>query len=186
MEDQSDALSKSPAANLKLHDQSIPHKEASKKILKQLRLIIRSLSIESKKIHKSYGITTPQLICLNHLHGCKDFKATHKELTAALHLNPSTVTGIVDRLAKKGLVAKLPKQLDKRRTYICLTMEGEKLLLLKPDLLQERLQGKLEKSDPQALSSLLNSLEWLTNALDIQEEIDSAPYLTIEEPLEKD
>ena len=49
-------------------------------ILTQIRKIIRSVNLESKRIEKEYGISIPQLLCLNYLNGRDDYKATHKEL----------------------------------------------------------------------------------------------------------
>ena len=67
-------------------------------------------------------------LCLNFLNEKDDYQSTHKEIRNYLNLNSSTVTGIIDRLEKKGLVARLPKKEDKRTTYIALTSLGAKLL----------------------------------------------------------
>ncbi|MEJ2595055.1 MAG: MarR family transcriptional regulator [bacterium] len=112
-------------------------------ILIMIRKIVRSINLESKKIQKDFGISIPQLLCLNYLGQQENYQGTHKELTVYLNLNSSTVTGIINRLEKKGLVARLPKKDDKRVTYISLTSAGFKLLGETPDLLHQKLLKKL-------------------------------------------
>lgn len=64
-----------------------------------------------------------------------------------LSLNSSTVTGIINRLEKRGYVARLPKSGDRRVTFITLTALGIKLLEDAPNVLHDRLAQK-----PDALS----------------------------------
>ncbi len=69
-------------------------------ILTGLRKIIRSVNLESKRIEKQFGISIPQLLCLNFLHSQAGFQASQKEIKDFLSLNASTVTGIINRLEK--------------------------------------------------------------------------------------
>ena len=151
-------------------------------ILIKIRRIVRSMNLESKKIQKEYGVSIPQVLCLNYLNGCDDFQSTHKEIRNYLNLNSSTVTGIIDRLEKKGLVARLPKKEDKRTTYISLTSLGAKLLDKIPALLHERLSVKLEKLPKEKINELDDALNVLTYYLDISE-VDASPMITIEDNL---
>jgi len=151
-------------------------------ILIKIRRIIRSMNLESKKIQKEHGVSIPQVLCLNYLNNCDDYQSTHKEIKNYLNLNSSTVTGIIDRLEKKGLVARLPKKEDKRTTYIALTSIGAKLLDKIPALLHERLSIKLEKLPRNKINELNQSLDILIHYLDITD-IDASPMITIEDNL---
>lgn len=153
-------------------------------ILIKIRRIIRSMNLESKKIQKEHGVSIPQVLCLNYLNSCNDYQSTHKEIRSYLNLNSSTVTGIIDRLEKKGLVARLPKKEDKRTTYIALTSLGAKLLDKIPALLHERLSLKLEKLPENKIKELNQSLDMLIHYLDITD-IDASPMITIEDDLGK-
>ena len=99
-----------------------------------------------------------------------------------LNLNSSTVTGIIDRLEKKGLVARLPKKEDKRTTYIALTSLGAKLLEKIPALLHERLSVKLEKLPKEKINELDEALNVLIHYLDISD-VEASPMITIEDSL---
>lgn len=152
-------------------------------ILIHIRKIVRSLNLESKRIQKEFGISIPQLLCLEYLSQCNDFKATHKEVANYLNLNSSTVTGIISRLEKKNLVARLPKSGDKRITYVTLTSSGFQLLENTPDLMHQQLAEKLPLLPGKTLENIDESLKVLVDCLGI-DQTDASPLFTIEDPIE--
>ncbi|MFK8004773.1 MAG: MarR family winged helix-turn-helix transcriptional regulator [Saprospiraceae bacterium] len=153
-------------------------------ILVQIRQIVRSINLESKRIEKEYGISIPQLLCLNFLSGKETFQASHKEIKDFLKLNASTVTGIISRLESKGLVARLPKRNDKRVGLIAITANGVKMLDDTPEPLHQQLSSKLKQLSPEALIKLQNSFETIIDFLNI-ENIEAAPIITAESNLPK-
>lgn len=152
-------------------------------ILIQIRKIVRSINLESKKIQKEYGVSIPQVLCLNYLLEAPDFKATQRELKRFLNLNSSTVSGIINRLEKKGLVARLPKSGDKRVVHIALTSKGDELIASMPSLLHEQLSDKLQTLTATDLKQIEESLDELVRLLDIQA-VEASPVITIEGNLE--
>lgn len=154
----------------------------SEDILISLRKIIRALNLESKRIEKEFGISIPQLLCLNFLSRSSSFQANVKELSRALNLNPSTITGIIKRLEKKGYLARLPKKLDKRVSYITLTESGAQLLQKTPQLFHEKLDKKLQSLSPDKISQIKDGLQILTEILEVNE-LDAAPMLTVIEKI---
>ena len=146
-------------------------------ILTQIRQIVRSVNLESKRIEKEYGISIPQLLCLTFLNGKEDHLATHKEIKGFLKLNASTVTGIISRLEKKGFVSRLPRQKDKRISLITLTKEGIVLLKETPDPLHQQLSAKLKDLSPDNLQKLQNSFDNILNFLSI-DQINAIPTIT--------
>lgn len=151
-------------------------------ILIKIRKIVRSINLESKKIQKEYGISIPQMLCLDFLKQADNFQSTQKQLRDFLNLNSSTVTGIINRLEKKGLIARLPKREDKRTTHIILTSAGSKLLENTPPLLHDRLTKKLEHLSDAQRKDIDNTLELLIKYFEI-ESIDASPLITIDENL---
>jgi DNA-binding MarR family transcriptional regulator len=138
-------------------------------ILIKIRKIVRSINIESKKIQKEYGVSIPQVLCLGFLHNSENYQATQSKIRKFLNLNPSTISGIINRLENKGLVARLPKSGDKRVVTIAITSKGDDLVKQIPSLFHERLSKKLEKLDNKTVLQLLESLELLVNMLDIND-----------------
>ncbi len=85
------------------------------KIVSGLRHIARELSVHSKFIQDNYNITVPQLVCLREI--CDNESISLGELTRSLHLNNSTVTGIIDRLEKRNLVRRVRQSRDRRQRF---------------------------------------------------------------------
>ena len=149
-------------------------------ILVKLRKIIRSINLESKRIEKEFGISIPQLLVLQFLSDQEDYRTSAKNIKSYLNLNASTVSGIISRLESKTLVAKLPRQDDKRASFITLTAKGAELLQKSPVTLQEKLSEKLKKLSPEQIQELDANIQLLTDILDAQE-LDAAPLVTLGE-----
>lgn len=152
-------------------------------ILINIRKIVRSIDIESKKIQKEYGVSIPQVLCLSFLQESPNYQAAQGEIRKFLNLNSSTVSGIINRLEKKGYLARLPKSGDKRVVNIALTSAGDKLLSTMPSLLHDRLSEKLQKLDQSELRQVEGGLETLITLLDI-DQVDASPMITSETDLE--
>lgn len=152
-------------------------------ILIQIRKIVRSINLESKKIQKEYGVSIPQVLCLHYLRNAPNFQATQGEVRKFLNLNSSTVSGIINRLEKKGLVARLPKTGDKRVVNIALTSAGDEVIHRMPPLLHEQLSDKLQTLNPEEFHLIEKSLDALVRLLDI-EAVEASPLITIEGNLE--
>jgi len=151
-------------------------------ILVNIRKILRSINLESKKIQKEYGVSIPQLMCLDYLGSLKEFRSTQGNIAKYLNLNSSTMSGIIDRLELKGMVARLPNPNDKRTIYISLTSKGAKLLDASPQLLHKQLSKKLAKLPKEKIEQINEALGVLVESLNI-DHINASPILTIEEPI---
>lgn len=149
-------------------------------ILIKLRKIIRSINLESKKIQKEYGVSIPQVLCLSYLKDAPNYQSTQIEIRKYLNLNSSTVSGIINRLEKKGFVARLPKFGDKRVTNIALTSSGADLIKRVPPLMHEQLTTKLEIMKDEEIKQIVNGLELLINLFEINE-IEASPMITVED-----
>lgn len=155
----------------------------SLEIIVSIRKIVRSLNLESKGIQKEFGLSITQLLCLGHLQNSTNFQSTHKELMDLLSLNSSTVSGIINRLEKRGYVARLPKAGDRRVTYIILTASGIKLLEEAPNVLHDRLAQKLDSLSDEDQEMIKKSLEIVISAMQINQ-LDASPLLTPESEIE--
>jgi len=157
-----------------------------KSILIKVRRIVRSINLESKKVQKDFGVSIPQILCLEYLKSTNNYQATQRSIREHLNLNSSTVTGIIGRLEKKGLLARLPKSGDKRVTNIALTSLGDELLEKTPDLLQQRLASKLKRLTPQQLEHMSDILGQLTEMFEIEDSEEEFPVISSEGLLEGD
>ena len=151
-------------------------------ILIDIRKIVRSINLESKKIQKDFGISIPQLLCLQYLSRQNNYQSTVSGLMKFLSLNSSTITGIINRLESKSLVARLPKMGDKRITYVSLTSKGSKLLKEAPEILHDQLSKKIKSLPDQKLHAIKESLDIIISAMGI-EAMDASPIVTIDDHL---
>lgn len=153
-------------------------------ILIKLRKIIRSINLESKKIEKQFGISIPQLLVLQYLSDQEDYAATAKAIKEHIMLNASTVSGIVQRLEDKRLIAKIPSKHDKRSVKIILSALGAKLLEQSPTTLQEKLSRRLMNLSQKQIAELDANIELLTQIMDV-DDVDAAPLITADDLIAK-
>lgn len=154
-------------------------------ILLNVRKIMRAIDMSSSQLARKFGLTSPQLICMKKL----DEKGSMPPglLAKEVHLSHATVTGIINRLEKKGLVSKARSQKDGRSFEINITEEGLSMIKSSPSMLQEDFINKLSMLEDWEKTMILSSLQKITSILDV-ESIDAAPVLTtgpVEAPAEK-
>jgi DNA-binding MarR family transcriptional regulator len=100
-----------------------------------LRQIIRAIDLRSKRLVKQFGLTGPQLFILQET--SRAVQTTASELARASSLSQATVTGILDRLEKRGLIVRQRSQSDRRRIHVSISSTGEDLLESAPPVMQE-------------------------------------------------
>jgi len=97
-------------------------------ILDFLRIVWQlehALERASKLMEDAIGISGPQRFALKIV--SVQPAITAGELARALHLHPSTVTGIVQRLESRRLVRRVPSATDGRVTHLHATAAGARL-----------------------------------------------------------
>lgn len=149
-------------------------------ILVNLRKIVRSVNLESKRVEKEFGVSIPQLLCLHYLTKQTDYQSTVTSIANYLNLNLSTVTGIIGRLEAKYLIAKLPKTGDRRKTSVVLTAQGFELLEKTPELKHQQLNKKLSGLSQKDLIDLDRSLQWIVTCFELDNE-SASPLITIDD-----
>lgn len=132
-------------------------RELEEQVLVALRQITRAISLHSHNLQQKCGLTGPQLVVLRELD--RRGEATGGELARAASVSHATVTGILDRLEKRGLVLRSRSALDKRRVPARLTEEGTAVLRSAPIPLQTRFVAELRKLEPWERTSILSCLQ---------------------------
>lgn len=143
-------------------------------ILQALRRIIRAVDIHSRQLKQKYNITTPQLVCL--LTIVEQKSVTVATLAKEIHLSPSTVVGILDRLEEKGLVERNRDQVDRRVVRVTPTKSGKVFAKDAPSPLQDRLGNSLSQLSHLEQATISLSLQRIVQLMEA-EEIDAAPIL---------
>lgn len=97
-------------------------------VLELLRLVWsvdHELQRTSKRMEVRLGVTAPQRFVLRLVGRYPGMTAG--QLAEVLHVNPSTVTGLLKRLASRGLVSRRHDPRDRRRTFVGLTDAGRSI-----------------------------------------------------------
>ncbi len=83
------------------------------------------LESASKRLAAASGVTEPQRLVL-HIAG-RFPGVSAGQLARALHIHPSTLTGVVRRLERRRLITRRPDPRDRRRAAFGLTPAGRQL-----------------------------------------------------------
>ncbi len=148
--------------------------ETYDQVLVSLRQIIRAIDLHSKKLERESGLTGPQLLVMQ-LIGSQG-ELTSGVIAREVSLSQATVTSILDRLERKGLLRRVRSTSDKRKVMVSLTEEGGQALASAPTLMQEsfiRAFNKLENWEQSLILSSLQRVSDMMNATDL----DAAPLL---------
>lgn len=92
---------------------------SSQKLVEHLLFLFRALRHGAKSRAREDGYTIPQRIVMGYLFRHGDLSV--KELSQQVGLSHSTISGIVDRLERKGLATRIQDPQDRRITKVSLT-----------------------------------------------------------------
>jgi DNA-binding MarR family transcriptional regulator len=136
------------------------------RILRALRRITRSIALHSRQLAACSHITAPQLVCLHAIidHGPLTATAISREI----HVSPSTVVGILDRLEDKGLVRRERSREDRRIVFVSATEVGAVLAKETPSPLQKKLADALNALPELEQATITLSLERIVNLMEPQ------------------
>ena len=102
-----------------------PSQQYDLRILRALRRITRSIALHSRQLSAVSHITAPQLMCLRTVIANGPLTAT--AISREIHVSPSTVVGILDRLEDKGLIRRERGREDRRIVFVTATEAGRAL-----------------------------------------------------------
>lgn len=121
-----------------------------------LRRIFHVIDMYSRVLKTEHALTEPQLICLAAIAGSEQITAS--VLSRRLHLSQSTVTGILDRLEKKGLVERTRDTRDRRKVNLKVTPTGQSMLEHAPAPVQLGLVKAVAELSEEEQAAMADSL----------------------------
>ncbi len=150
--------------------------ERIEEVLIALRRVIRATDLHSKYLAKTTGLTTPQILLLQTIHA--KGHATIGELANEISLSQATVTTILDRLEKRGLVYRERSKEDKRKVHAHLSQEAIEILKNAPIPLQDHFTRQFDRLQEWEKTMIISALQRLAQMMDAQD-IDASPVLDI-------
>lgn len=135
-------------------------------VLDFLRLIWavdQALQRSSKRMEATMGVTGPQRLVIRIVGRFPGIPAGH--LARLLHVHPGTLTGIVKRLERQGMIRKRSDPRDGRRALLGLTDKGRSFEVETEGSIEAAIQRTLESTDPDKLQATREVLESITTIL---------------------
>jgi len=133
-------------------------------IMQSLRRIIKSLQDYSQTVFSHFGITGPQLWALKTINRLGSLSLG--ELSKRMYLHPSTISGVIDRLEKKGYLVRDRIENDRRVVRVRLTPKGKLLLRKAPNPVQGKMIYGLRKLKKEKLDLIYESVQELVEIME--------------------
>jgi DNA-binding MarR family transcriptional regulator len=138
------------------------------KLLRVLWALDHALNARSKKMGATIGLTGPQRTVLRLVSLTPGISSG--QLAELLHLHPSTLTGVLERLVRRGLLERKRDPFDARRALLRVTAAGQRILLHRKGTVEEVVRLALRKESKASVRTAMEVLQRITSALD-----ESAP-----------
>jgi DNA-binding MarR family transcriptional regulator len=134
--------------------------------LMQFRQIFRAAKQHFSSVERVVGVTGAQLWVLRELRERPGLKVT--ELAAAMALQQSTVSNLLEALARRRLVERRRSATDQRVVHCFLTPEGKRLVRKAPEPARGVLPDALEALPESELRKLNRSLRVLLDHMRVK------------------
>jgi len=143
------------------------HSHHTKQIIFSIRRLIQASELYTKELNKKFQISAAQLNCILTLYEYGPLPPS--KIADHMMVKSSTVTGVVDRLEKKGLAERMRNSPDRRVITIQLTDAGKQLAENAPPPIQQKIIDGLKNIGNAKKEQIVRSLNILTNMLDVQD-----------------
>jgi DNA-binding MarR family transcriptional regulator len=144
------------------------------RVIAALRRIVRAIELHSRQLVERFGVTGPQLVTLQE--AARLGRTPVSSLAKTVHVSHPTMTGILDRLEKRGLVIRARDDNDRRRVSVMVTGRGHEILEATPSPLQDRFRDEVAKLEEWEQSQMLATLQRIAMLMDA-EQLEAAPVL---------
>lgn len=157
-------------------ERETPADSCEERIINAIRQIIRAVDVDSRRLAAEHQVTGPQLLSL--IAVVEDAPVTVTDIAEKVHVSPSTLVGVLDRLEGKGFVERHRDSEDRRLVYVTPTQAGRSLVSKTPYPLQYSLGRKLKQLPKRERERLAASVEHLVDLMGARD-LDAGPVLEI-------
>ena len=134
-------------------------KEESLEVISLLKEVMVFFKHNMNKAFEKSGLTLPQGLLLSELGKYEKMKI--HDLGGRLGMTDSTVSGIVDRLEKQGIVERTRSLEDKRVVYVSFSNDYKEIFGNLRGFMNKKIENIVSKASPQELSEVRNGLNIL-------------------------
>jgi len=120
----------------------------------------------SKDMRRRIGVTGPQRMVIRIVGRYPGISAG--ELAAVLHLHPSSLTGVLKRLVRRGLLERVTDARDARRALFTLTGKGKALDGPRAGTVEARVRGALGRLDARDIHTAETVLRAVAHGMQVR------------------
>jgi DNA-binding MarR family transcriptional regulator len=125
--------------------------------------VVHGLQSTSKRMTTAFGVTGPQRLVLRVLGLFPGMSAG--DLAAVLHVHPSTLTGVLQRLLAQGWLLRVEDPRDRRRAVLRLTARGARVNAIDTGTVESAIADALAAVSDRDRAATMRVLERLAAAL---------------------
>jgi DNA-binding MarR family transcriptional regulator len=138
-----------------------------------LHRILHTCDLFSRKTLREFGVSGLQIWGLRTVVDAEC--TTMDELVHRLHLSPSTVSSLVDRLEARDLASRRRASEDSQTTELRLTAAGRRLVFEVPEPPHSKVSRGIEALSSEDLDCVHRAVEILGHILDVPGPVDQDP-----------
>lgn len=127
--------------------------------------VVHGLEKISKRMTNAIGVTGPQRLVLRVVGLFPGLSAG--DLATILHIHPSTLTGVLQRLVSQGLLQRVDDPRDRRRAVLRLTASGTRANAVKRGTVESAVAAALAQVTASDRAATRRVLERLAEKLDV-------------------
>lgn len=136
--------------------------------LRLLWAINHGLATTSRYMKSKYGVTGRQRLIVRITNEFPGISAG--DLAKVLHLDPSTLTGVLQQMSERGLLVLLSDSKDRRRLRVQLTTKGRRMSHMSVGTVEAAVSRTLSALPPAKLKATREVLALLADNLDRRDE----------------
>jgi DNA-binding MarR family transcriptional regulator len=114
--------------------------------MQRLLHLAHALQVRSRRMMRTLGVTAPQRVVMRVIGRTPGIGP--REIATTLGLHPSTLTGVLSRLERDGLIDRRADPADGRRSRIWLTRSGRRIDRERKSTVEAAVRRALRRADP--------------------------------------
>jgi len=144
-------------------DLALPPMGLALDFMRVLWALDHGLQSGSKRMNARLGVTGPQRLVVRMIGKLPGISAG--QLARALHVHPSTLTGVLRRLESRRAIERRGAPEDGRRAHFFLTREGERINKWQLGTVESRIRRALVRLSPKEVATACSVLQAVTREL---------------------
>lgn len=135
------------------------------RFMQQLWKLVHALDVRSKRMAKILGVTGPQRLVIRVVGQYGKQMPSARDIATTLGIHPSTLTGVLSRLERDGLIQRHVDAADRRRALFELTPAGKRIDRERRSTVEAAVRRALARADEATIDAMAQMVALLVAEL---------------------